>query len=57
MQSKRRYGFGTKCLQCKTELIAPERSIFSHESEIRHQWRCCNCDHGFETAVNPTKAA
>ncbi len=52
MKSKRRYRFGTKCVQCKTELIAPEWSAYSGEAEIRYRWHCCNCDYRFETVAD-----
>jgi hypothetical protein len=52
MRSKSRYRFGAKCVQCKTELIAPEWSAYSDKAEIRHRWRCCRCDHCFETTAD-----
>ena len=42
--SKRRSSFGTNCVQCDSELIAPERSEYRDEGQIRHFWRCSKCD-------------
>jgi hypothetical protein len=38
--SKCRSSFGTDCIQCGTELIAPERSEYWNERHILHHW-CC----------------
>ena len=46
--SKRRSSFGIECVQCDSELIAPERSEYCNDSEIRHVWRCWKCDVCFE---------
>jgi hypothetical protein len=40
MMSNRRSYYGTKCVQCENELIAPERSAYLREGVIRHQWHC-----------------
>jgi hypothetical protein len=45
--SKRRSGFGTNCFQCDNELIAPERSEYRDERQIRHLWHCSKCDCSF----------
>ena len=37
--SKRRSSFGTNCFQCDNELIAPERSEYRDERQIRHLWQ------------------
>ena len=42
--SKRRSSFGTNCVQCDNELIAPERSEYRDERQIRHLWHCPQCD-------------
>ena len=46
--SKRRSSFGTNCVQCDNELIAPERSEYRDERQIRHVWHCSKCDRSFE---------
>jgi len=46
--SNRRSSFGTSCIQCSDELIAPERSEYRNERQIVHFWHCSKCDHGFE---------
>jgi hypothetical protein len=46
--SKRRSSFGTDCVQCGNELIAPERSEHRDERHILHLWRCPKCDCSFE---------
>jgi hypothetical protein len=45
---KRRSSFGIECVQCNGELIAPERSEYRKDSDIRHVWRCPKCDCRFE---------
>ena len=50
--SKRRSSFGTKCVQCDNELIAPEWSEYRSKQQNRHHWRCCKCDCCFETVVD-----
>jgi hypothetical protein len=46
--SKRRSSFGTDCVQCGNELIAPERSEHRDERHILHLWRCPKWDCSFE---------
>ena len=46
--SYRRLSFGINCLQCDNELIAPERSEYRNERQIRHLWHCPKCDCSFE---------
>ena len=46
--SKRRSSFGTDCVQCGDELIAPDRSEYRDERHILHLWRCSKCDCSFE---------
>jgi hypothetical protein len=45
---KRRSSFGTNCVRCGDELIAPERSEYRDEGQIRHFWHCSTCDCPFE---------
>jgi hypothetical protein len=49
--SKRRSSFGIDCVQCDNELIAPERSEYRDERQIRHLWRCPKCDCCFEVIL------
>jgi hypothetical protein len=46
--SKRRSSFGTICVRCDIELIAPERSEYRDDGQIRHFWHCSTCDYSFE---------
>jgi len=46
--SKRRSSFGANCVRCANELIAPERSEYRDEGQIRHFWHCSRCDCSFE---------
>ena len=46
--SKHRSSFGTDCVQCGNELIAPERSEYRGGRHVLHLWRCPNCGHSFE---------
>jgi uncharacterized protein with PIN domain len=48
LSSKRRSSFGTNCVQCDNELIAPESSEYRDERQIRHFWHCSKCDCSFE---------
>ena len=45
---KRRSSYGTECVQCGSELIAPEKSKYCNDLGIRHVWRCLRCDCCFE---------
>ena len=45
---KRRSSFGTNCVRCNNELIAPERSEYRDDGQIRHFWHCARCDCSFE---------
>ncbi len=47
--SHRRCSFGMKCVQCGDELIAPERSEYRDEEDIRHVWYCPKCCASFGT--------
>jgi len=50
--SNRRSSFGMKCIQCDNELIAPEWSEYRDERQVRHRWRCWECDFCFESVVS-----
>jgi hypothetical protein len=49
MISDRRSTFGTNCIRCNDELIAPEKSEYRLDTHIRHLWYCSNCDTSFES--------
>jgi uncharacterized protein with PIN domain len=49
MVSNRCSTFGSDCVRCKDELIAPERSEYRHGTHIRHLWYCSNCETSFES--------
>lgn len=51
MQSNRRCDFGLSCVRCEGELIAPEKSEYWNEGQIRHSWRCPTCRYRFGTVV------
>ena len=46
--SKRRSSFGTDCVQCANDLIAPDRSECRDERLVVHLWHCPKCDCSFE---------
>ena len=41
--------FGITCVQCREELIAPDKSEYRAGTHIRHLWHCPNCSAGFES--------
>ncbi len=43
--------FGITCVQCNNEVIAPERSEYRNERQVRHLWRCGECDDRLEAEV------
>ena len=47
----RRTRFGAQCNQCGEELIAPEKSEFVNEAEVRHAWGCPSCGYEFFRSV------
>ena len=49
--SNQRSKFGMTCIQCSNELIAPEWSEHRNERQVRHLWRCWECDFCFESIV------
>ncbi len=53
--SSRSSNFGMNCFKCSHELIAPERSQYWSEWDIRHHWHCPKCNSCFET-ITDTKS-
>jgi hypothetical protein len=51
--SKHRSSFGTDCVQCANDLIAPDRSEYRDERQVVHLWHCPKCDCSFEV-ISPT---
>ncbi len=49
MTLNRRSTFGIKCVRCKDELIAPEKSEYHYGMHISHHWYCSNCETSFES--------
>ena len=43
----RRSRFAAQCSHCGEEPIAPEKSEFLNEAEVRHIWSCPNCGYEF----------
>lgn len=41
--------FGTNCIKCRNELIAPEKSEYWDRGHIRHLWLCPRCMTCFES--------
>jgi RNase P subunit RPR2 len=39
------------CVQCSTELVAPERSKYRSNGHICHVWLCPKCSTRFESLV------
>jgi hypothetical protein len=39
------------CVQCNTELVAPERSEYRSNTHICHVWFCPKCSSCFESLV------
>ena len=52
----RRFSFGVNCVRCNNRLIAPENSEYRNERQVRHAWRCCECDCCFETIADTETA-
>ena len=50
--SDRRSSFGSKCVQCGNELIAPEWTEYRNKPQVHHVWHCWKCDCSFETIVD-----
>ena len=55
IRSGRRSSFGTSCIQCGSELIAPDASEYWGEywsdAHVCHTWRCAKCTCRFESLV------
>jgi hypothetical protein len=55
IRSGRRSSFGTSCIQCGNELIAPETSEYWGEywsdAHVCHIWRCAKCSCRFESLI------
>jgi hypothetical protein len=51
IQSGRRSSFGTSCIQCGNELIAPEWSEYRNERQVLHVWHCLRCNACFGSLV------
>ena len=47
----RRTRFGAQCSRCSEELIAPEKSEFVNDAEVRHAWCCPICGYEFFLSV------
>jgi hypothetical protein len=50
--SNRYSSFGMKCVQCRNELIAPERSEFWSDRRGCHLWQCPKCSCCFESLIS-----
>ena len=51
--------YGTACIRCNDNLIAPHCSRYVSERHISHLWSCERCGHQFERSdylrLNPSK--
>jgi hypothetical protein len=52
IRSNRRSSFGIDCVQCGSELMAPEWTEYRNERQVHHAWRCWNCGCQFEAIVS-----
>ena len=43
--------FAAQCTQCGEELVAPQKSEFVNEAEVRHAWGCPSCGYEFFRSV------
>jgi hypothetical protein len=50
--SDRHSSFGSKCVQCGNELIAPEWTEYRNKRQVHHVWHCWKCDCCFESLVS-----
>ena len=56
--------YGLVCTECNELLIAPNRSEYVSESQVRHLWSCETCGHKIDVHVglrvsitrNPSKS-
>ena len=51
MAPDRRATFGLNCVRCSNELVAPEKSEYWNEGQIRHLWHCPKCGCRFRTIL------
>jgi hypothetical protein len=51
MVAIRHSSFGTNCVQCSNDLIAPERSEYWSDGHACHVWHCPRCSCCFESLV------
>jgi ribosomal protein L37AE/L43A len=51
IRSGRHSSFGTSCIQCGNELIAPDTSEYRIERQVHHVWRCPKCNACFGSLV------
>lgn len=49
--STRRSDYGMACVHCGDMLIAPERSVYVSDRQVRHLWRCSACNCSFEMSI------
>jgi uncharacterized protein with PIN domain len=42
--------YGTECIRCNDNLIAPDESQYVSERHVSHSWSCESCGHEFETS-------
>jgi transcription elongation factor Elf1 len=49
--------YGMACTECNDLLVAPRRSAYVSNHEVRHVWSCENCGREIETVVNPRSNA
>jgi hypothetical protein len=47
--------FGNQCVQCSTDIIAPEWSEHLSDQCVRHVWSCDACGYQFENTVQLSK--
>jgi len=41
----------SKCARCGEWLVAPERSTYASEEQVRNFWVCPKCGNQFETSI------
>jgi hypothetical protein len=57
MASTRRSDYWMACVRCGDMLVAPERSEYVSDGQVRNLWRCSECSCSFEISVLLPKAA
>ena len=55
--SAKRKAFGTSCVGCRINLIAPVRSTYVHDRLVNNDWYCECCDLTFTTSTGVTNEA